>query len=321
MITPYGWFLIGFLDGIPQGVSPLQLGGRALIAVREAERVRIFDGRCPHRGAHLGYGGVLTDNNCVLCPFHGKHIQLGAPDKRLGIAEHQVAVAGAAVFVRIGDGASADRGFSTVLTELSSAAMVVSAVELEVRVPSGYVVENAFDIDHFRAVHKVPQIRGMNCVAGPDGELTIRTEFVTADAPWRAEAARLQGAASRTAEIKRSNSFLARAYSPHLVLTEFDDGNSSSIIVTGGVPLADGRTLARVAVAVPDGDITALAGLVAGARKALGEDLVVWEHLDTDGPERLDSRDNAVLAFRSFCGEFELAAAAMAGARWTDGVA
>lgn len=315
--APEGWYLIGFLDRIPQGVSPLQVGSRALLTIRDGDDVQVFDGRCPHRGAHLGHGGTL-DRGCVVCPFHGKHIQLGAPEKRLGVARHEVLQAGPAVFLRLG-GAEQDRGFPQA-ARLLAGFRVTAAVELEVSIPAPFIVENAFDVDHFRAVHKVPRVRGLHVGMGPSGELTVRTEFLTAMSPWERQAARMSapgstGTAGNTpdsAEGTRdvgsadsANQFLARAFSPNLVVTDFDDGTRHSFIITGAVPLGPRRTLARVAVAAdPNTPAAVVTGMAGGARKALGEDVVVWEHLDVDGPERLDGRDAAVIAFRQFCATF-----------------
>ncbi len=309
--APVGWYLIGFLESVPPGVSPLQIGSHALLAVRSDDTVEIFDGRCPHRGAHLGHGGVL-DRGCVVCPFHGKHIQLGAPEKRLGVAGYPVLQAGDAVFVRLGP-PGVDHGFPATAARLAGY-QIRAAVELEVAIPAPYIVENAFDIDHFTSVHKVPRVRGLQVEVGPAGELTVATEFVTAAAPWEKQAARLKAAeavadggptAPERAALDGRNQFLARAYSPNLVVTDFDDGTRHSFIITGAVPLGPRRTLARVLVAAEPGCPAAvLDGMAGGARKALAEDALVWAHLDTDGPERFDARDTAVLAFRTFCSGF-----------------
>jgi hypothetical protein len=96
--------------------------------------------------------------------------------------------------------------------------------------------------------------------------------------------------------------FSAVAYSPHVVITWFGEGPQASAIVTGGVPLADGGCEVRVAVGAADAGV--LPHLVAGAQRAIAEDIAVWDHLDVTAPQRFDSRDRAVVAFRQFCTGF-----------------
>jgi hypothetical protein len=43
---------------------------------------------------------------------------------------------------------------------------------------------------------------------------------------------------------------------------------------------------------------------VAGGRKALSDDQVVWEHIDCDMVPRFDEQDQGVQLFREFCREF-----------------
>lgn len=165
-----GWYLLAFEEELAEGLNPLMLGGRRLLAVREGSRVRVFDGLCPHRGAALGHGGTL-DGDCVICPFHGKRVSLGDTARRWSVAEYAVERAGAAVFVRLS--ADDDRGFQRAIKEVADGNIVVSAVIQPVAVPSEYVVENAFDAEHFHQVHLVPRVVGMRVSPGPDGEMAI----------------------------------------------------------------------------------------------------------------------------------------------------
>lgn len=302
--APTGWYLLRFLDELEVGVNPVDLGGRALMAIRDGDDVRVFDATCPHRGAHLGFGGAL-DRDCVVCPFHGKRIRLGGTS-RLSVGQHYVVQAGTAVFVRIGDEPQHDRGFEAAIKQAAAQATIVGATTRTTAVPALYVVENAFDIDHFFAVHKVPRASGMDVEYGPAGELHIDGEFRTAASPWvstvEREQVRQQGIRSGGITYDVASSFSAVAYSPHVVITWFGDGARASAIITGGVPLVGGGCEVRVAIGAPDAQVLPM--LIAGARKAIGEDIVVWDHLDVTAPQRFDSRDSAVLAFRQFCTGF-----------------
>ncbi|WP_037605764.1 Rieske 2Fe-2S domain-containing protein [Streptacidiphilus rugosus] len=308
--TPHsGWYLLAFRSELPVEPSPLAIGDRQLVALREGERVRVFDAACPHRGAHLGYGG-RRESDCLVCPFHGRRIALGDSSRAWSVAEYPVLLWGDAVFARLSDDPAGDRGFERAVKEYADDYPLVPAVSLPVAVDAAYVVENAFDADHFKAVHKVPGVRGMTAGPGPSGELTVEGEFLMQTSPWqderRKEEVRWQAIRTNTVRWDYRPRFLARAYSPGVVVTEFGPENDVQVIVTGAVPTAGGCT-ARVAVAVRENQHGALPVLIEGSRKALAEDKVVWEHLVPGAPERLDGRDAPVVAFRDFCADFPAA--------------
>jgi len=288
----HGWYLLAFDEELEDGVTPLRLGRRRLLAVRDGEAVRVFDGLCPHRGASLGHGGKL-DGDCVICPFHGKRVALGDSSQRWSVPELPVVRAGTAVFVRLADTPEDDRGFRRVIKEVADGNLVVGAVIQPVMVPSEYVVENAFDASHFHTVHLVPKVLGMRVSQGVDGELTITGEFRTKAPPWE-----------RERRLDFSSRFHARAFSPSLVLTELGTEGSPYTIITGAVPTPEG-CVGRVAIALPPERAEALDALVHGARYAFKQDTVVWDHLDPGAPQRYDAGDRSVLAFRQFCAGFE----------------
>lgn len=291
-MTPHGgWFLLALEEELTEELTPLRLGNRSLIAVREGERIRVFDGACPHRGAHLGYGGKL-DGGCVICPFHGKRISLGESTRRWSVGELRTERAGAALFVKLSDGPGDDRGFQQAIKQVAADLTVVGAVIQPVAVPAEYVVENAFDAEHFRSVHLVPAVRGMRATLGEHGELVIEGEFRTKAPPWEKE--RRLDFASR---------FVARAFSPHLVVTELGGEQAPYTIITGAIPREKG-SVGRVAIGVRPDQADALPALIHGARYAFDQDRVVWDHLDVDAPQRLDAGDAPVIAFRQFCASF-----------------
>jgi 3-ketosteroid 9alpha-monooxygenase subunit A len=73
-LTPYprGWFLVAFSSELPaSGVLPLYYFGRHLVAYRTDDgKAHVSNAYCPHMGAHLGHGGVVS-GSCLRCPFHG----------------------------------------------------------------------------------------------------------------------------------------------------------------------------------------------------------------------------------------------------------
>src|SRR4051795_4142891 len=52
-----GWHQVAFADEIVGPVTPVEIGDRAFVLVlSDHGSLQAFDGVCPHRGAHLGYG-------------------------------------------------------------------------------------------------------------------------------------------------------------------------------------------------------------------------------------------------------------------------
>ncbi|MFI1369031.1 Rieske 2Fe-2S domain-containing protein [Streptomyces griseochromogenes] len=302
-----GWYLLAFRSELTREITPLAVGHRRLIAVREDDRIRVFDADCPHRGAHLGYGGK-RQGDCVVCPFHGKRINLGDTTRPWSVAEHTVLAWGEALFVRLTGDPGGDRGFEQAVTAWETTYPLVEAVTLPVAVASEYVVENAFDPDHFKAVHGVPGTRGMATRTGDSGELVIEGEFLMQTSPWqdarRLEEVRWEAVRTRTVRWDYKPRFLARAFSPSVVVTEFGPPDEVHVIVTGSVPTAEGGCVARVAIGVRGDQRSALPVLIAGSQKALGEDKVVWEHLNPRAAVEYDARDAPVRAFRAFCADF-----------------
>ena len=302
-LSPHGgWHLLALADEITSDVTGLMLGGRALAMLRDGGSVRVVDGRCPHRGAHLGHGGRLLDGRAIICPFHGKRVRLGTGPERLRVREHHVLDCGDAIFVRLSapdDAGQDDRGFERTIKELTATHMFAGAISGHVGVPPRTVIENAFDIDHFGAVHLVPRVTGMTTVLEPGGELSFTTEFHTKAPAWAGGGERI---------VTR---FHARAFSPSLVLTELDAPGKTgapgtpNVVITGATPAPGGGSVVRIAVAVPH-DAPAATGdmLIAGARHAFEQDVRIWNHLDTTAPERLDSRDAPIRSFRAFCACF-----------------
>ncbi len=286
-----GWHLLALGTELTAPVTPLWAGSRALVAVRGADTLRIFDGACPHRGAHLGHGGRLTDaGGALICPFHGRRIGLGAGTGPMRVTEHEVLDATDAVFVRlVGAGPSHDHGFAVVLKEILATHEITGAVVGRVRTAPEIVIENAFDFDHFSPVHMISRLATPKVAMGDHGELTITTAFRTKTPAWE------------PGEGFMTTRFFARAYSPGLVVTQL----GPNIVFTGATAAPGGGCVARIAVAVPrNTPQSTVAALVEGARHAFEQDLVIWDNLVPGAPDNLDARDAPVRAFRAFCAAF-----------------
>jgi 3-ketosteroid 9alpha-monooxygenase subunit A len=304
-----GWYLLALAEELTGEITPVELGDRVLMVIREGERVRVFDARCPHRGAHLGYGGRLATaparananartGTAVICPFHGKRIGLGAGAARLCVTEHQSIMAGDALFVRLGVDPANDRGFEQSIKEIEAEKRIVGVLLRPVRVPPAYVIENAFDVTHFTALHGVDRVTGFGLREEDAGAIAVDGDFWTKVPPTgtaRTEALADGGLRSR---------FHARAFSPGLVLTELGPPEISHTVITSAVPAGPGRCVIRVALGLRPAALPALPLLVASVNRAIDQDVVVWDHLDPAAPARYDRGDLPTLAFRQFCAGF-----------------
>lgn len=68
---PFSWYQVAYSDEIGVGeLRPIHYFGRELVLFRDmAGTARVFDAFCPHLGAHIGYGGEVTEQG-LRCPFH-----------------------------------------------------------------------------------------------------------------------------------------------------------------------------------------------------------------------------------------------------------
>jgi len=69
---PNGWVRVcSTADLQNKKIHCISALGRELIAFRGKDnKVGVLDAYCPHLGAHLGKGGVVTETGMVECPFH-----------------------------------------------------------------------------------------------------------------------------------------------------------------------------------------------------------------------------------------------------------
>jgi len=69
---PKGWFQVCYSDEIaPGNVRSLEYFGQKLVLFRSEDgHAQVLDAFCPHLGAHLGHGGLVSGDH-IVCPFHG----------------------------------------------------------------------------------------------------------------------------------------------------------------------------------------------------------------------------------------------------------
>lgn len=297
-----GWYLFAWEQELTGELTPFILGRRPLVAVRRHQKIEVFDAICPHRGANLGYGGHLLED-CIVCPFHGRRVHLGGTgaDGRPHVGQYPCFQTGDAVFVQLSDDHDHDRGFERAMRDIAESRHILAGFTVPVQVPAETIVENAFDIDHFPTIHGVSRFTDLTMEQHEGGELCVGGAL---------ETTRAMTASWQPSTIGRARTrFLARAFSPTLVLSELGPPDESHIVLTGTTPARAG-CIARVAFAVrpgePGGELSpsVVDALIERGRKTFDQDVVVWEHLEVDRPEVLGSRDGGVLAFRQFCSTF-----------------
>lgn len=300
-----GWAQVAFDEEVAAAVAPVDVGGRRLVAVRGADRVRVYDGTCPHRGAHLGHGGTV-EGGALVCPFHGHHIHLGEGGAGpFCVREHASVQAMKGLFV-LSD-PSLDTGWREFVAETERRCHVVPAFSMHVGVEPEYIIENVFDTDHFAAVHALdrrPELRIHHDVSG-----VLRIEGALDMArpnQWQREEDREAATQAR---------FCARVFSPLLVATELGPPDQPNVVVTAAVPAPDGGCVVRVTVALPRDrpqgppTVREVSSLVSGSRTAFEQDVKIWEHLDTSVVPHYTTGDDLVRAFRDYCRAFATAPA------------
>jgi nitrite reductase/ring-hydroxylating ferredoxin subunit len=289
-----GWYQIAFERELSSELTPARVGDLPLVIVRSGDTLRVFDAVCPHRGAHLAYGGRL-DGDAIICPFHGERIALSeSTEERFCMREHRVLVVGGLVFVLISDGF--DAGFAAMMTDLDATHYVVPGFTMEVGAPADLVIENGFDNTHFRSVHGILNEPEFSVRNGDAGELVVEGEFEIPTSPWQ------KGATGTRLRVP----FTGRAFSPGVFVSGLG-GSHPYAVITTATPLTDTSSTVRLSIAVP---ATADGGapnqdlcryLLHQSKGGIEKDRVIWEHLCTRSVSRYTDRDTAVVEFRKFC--------------------
>lgn len=298
-----GWCQAAYEHELNAPLTPVTVGPTPLVLARTPEGIRAFDAACPHRGAHLGYGGRL-DGDTIVCPFHGKRIGLGPGTGRYRVPEHPVLGYGGMVFVR--GGAGPDHGFGAFLDDLAASHVFIPGFRRSVAVAAELVVENAFDVTHFRPVHGIgnePSFTILPEEPATRGTFAVTGAFTLPASPWQ-----------RTAAGTRSVSvpFTARAFSPYVVISRLG-GDDPYVTITAATPRPEGGCIIRFSLAIPTATHAAIpverrAGLyhylMEHSRAGIEQDVPIWEHVIERSTPDYDAADGTVVAFREFCASF-----------------
>lgn len=275
------------------------IGETKIILTRSDESIRAFDAICPHRGAHLAYGGQL-DGEVVVCPFHGRRIRLGQDgDDPYCVREYPVLGYGGMLFVRLGVGHETELGAA--LEELRNEWVFVPGFTMRAAAPHELVIENAFDNTHFRPIHHINNEPVFQLRASRSGEFGIEGTFELPPSPWQRGG---NGA---------SVPFVAEAFSPGVVVSRLG-GQYPYCVITTATPDADGGCVIRLSLAVPRGgeppDPTLCKYLLQQSQAGLEQDAIIWTHMARENSSvHYAKEDRPVIEFRRFCRRFTSAAA------------
>lgn len=210
---------------------------------------------------------------------------------------------GGLLFVRLSD--EHENGLEAFLDDLAEDHFFVPGFAMTVKAPAPMVIENAFDESHFRPVHGVSNEPEFTIRPSEHGEFAVEGMFEVAPSPWQRSG---NGEANVTAP------FVARAFSPHLVISELG-GSHPYVVITGATPVDEQYTLVRVSLAVPpeaDGtppEAELCRYLLRQSESGIATDATIWEHLSFDVDPSLSPQDTAVVEFERFCERFKAARA------------
>jgi 3-ketosteroid 9alpha-monooxygenase subunit A len=296
-----GWYQVAFERELRGKLTPAVIGDLQLVLVRMDSGIKAFDAACPHRGAHLAYGGKL-DGEVITCPFHGNRIGLSpsAPCS-LKARGYRTLEAGGLVFVLLSD--RHENGFTDFMAGLQPNHFFVQGFTLTANAPAELVVENGFDRCHFHSVHGLKSSPDLQLLPHEQGSLLIEATF---------RAGAFENAWHNNPEEQNGSriGFLAHVFSPNLCVTRLGAGQDQYLVISGATPNGDGRCTIRVSVAVPAGPSgrppseQAVRALLRDSKLAYEQDMVIWEHRIHDAPSQLDPSDNLVLEYHRYCQRF-----------------
>ena len=298
----HGWHQVAFERELRDRLTPVTVGNLPLVLVKDQDRFQTLDAICPHRGAHLGFGGRL-DGDAIVCPFHGHRIGFGEGcDAHYKVRSYRTVAAGGLVFALFNE--RHENGFGALLEELNRTHFFVQGFSMTAKAPAELVVENGFDPGHFESVHGLKARPNLRLLTSSNGELIVEGKF---------QAAAFENNWHRDGEYQTSTQigFLARVFSPNLCVSKLGEGENAHLVISGATPNGDGTCTIRVSVAVParaDGrppSEQAIRALLRDSKLAYEQDLVIWEHRAHDAPSRFDEEDGLVIEFHKFCKHFE----------------
>jgi 3-ketosteroid 9alpha-monooxygenase subunit A len=198
------------------------------------------------------------------------------------VREYPVLGYGGMVFIQLGSGP--DNGFGGFLDDLAAPHLFLPGFSRSVAVRAELVVENAFDVTHFRPVHGIgnePSFTILPEESAGAGTFAVAGAFVLPASPWQRAAA-----GTRSAYVH----FVAQAFSPYVVISQLGGDSPYVAIPTAthdAMPAERRERLYRY--------------LMEHSLAGIEQDVPIWEHLIEPTPPDYDAADGVIVAFREFC--------------------
>lgn len=301
--NPIGWFMVAYSDELkPAGVMPLHYFGRDFVLFRGHDgEAHVLDAFCPHLGAHLGHGGCVVENT-ISCPFHGwrfdgggacvsipyaKKIPPAASLRRWPVCERN-----GMIFMYHAPAAGEGPGWEIpTLPEHESAEWTgYTRRRWRVRTNVHEIIENAFDVAHFRFVHGATRMpESTVSMAGPLFQIRSRTAF---ESP--------AGVTEGDLDIDTFGfgMFTARY-----------NGLIETLIISAVTPIDDEHVDVRFTFTIkrlPDEGATAFVAqtFIEEACRQVEQDISVWEHKKFLPRPLLCEGDGPIGTFRKWARQF-----------------
>lgn len=293
----HGWYKLAFERDLSQDLTPAAIGSRRLVIGRTEQGIRVFDADCPHRGAHLAYGGKL-DRNAVICPFH--HYRIGIGRGTVGdfqAQEYETLVLGGVIFIRLSD--SHDNGFAAFIQQINETHTINPGFVMEIKCPPEIIIENGFDKTHFRPVHGIDADKFI-IQTDENGSFNIQTIFYN-----RVQEAVSGGPAGRVMEMP----IQVNAFSPFLSVSQVG-GRMPMVFITSVNPIGENLTRLRFSLALAKkvyGDPVperVLHSLLQSNQSGIQYDQIIWENMSHTSQAHYTSQDAAILEYQKFCERF-----------------
>jgi phenylpropionate dioxygenase-like ring-hydroxylating dioxygenase large terminal subunit len=176
-MLPIGWFQVAWsADVTPGDVVPKHYFGRDLVVFRELDgHVRVLDAHCQHLGASLAHGGCVVEDG-IQCPFHGwvwngqgRNVRIpyqDRPNRGRRVRSYPVAELNDSIYVWHDSQArqplwEAPNAFAVLGSHVRDREFHPFGEECRtlhemVKVHPQVIAENAVDPHHFRFVHGTP---------------------------------------------------------------------------------------------------------------------------------------------------------------------
>jgi nitrite reductase/ring-hydroxylating ferredoxin subunit len=294
-----GWHQVAFERDLISQITPVNVGNYALMLIKKNNKLEAYDSTCPHLGANLAFGGVLSDDTAIICPFHSIPIKLGLDLSPYCVKKHQTICLNGLVFVFFGEDSNTSKAFNSFITNLAKDVTFIPGVNLKLSVEYTAVIENGFDANHFKPVHGTLNNLLLKTEEHTSTCLKLSGTLLFPNTPWYGHVDE-----SNVIEVR----YYPHAFSPGIICSLMA-GSAPYWVITSALPGIDGGCEVWLSIGVykdkkgelPNENMTKY--MIGQMVKGLNKDMEIWENLSKNRPFNPVSGDNGVVLFREFCSQ------------------